>query len=372
MLVILAAIAEEAFPGRLAADRLASRVRVIAHRSAAIRRDLGELLEDEDGLLGALLGDAVKDWAEVKGPTGAHYLTVEGGSLFASTFLAASLSETAAELIRELAEWRLAAYMHHASQYVGAPRIFCKVSHAGDRPILFLPSRENPGIPEGWVDVTANGNTYHAKFAKIAVNVLQRPESEENVLPELLRGWFGPDAGRSGTVQRVVFERSANAYVVSPSKPEDDSAPQLWSRYARADVPKLFGITLNSFELQMGVVERPGVTLLFVTLEKKEKPEAHRYEDKFLSASEFHWQSQNRTKQDSDAGRRLQEHLANNIRVHLFVRAEAKVKGRTQPFVYCGPLSFERWEGDKPITVWWTLGTPVPEELRSELKVPPE
>lgn len=370
MLTVLAAIAEEAFPGRLPADRLVSRVRVIARRSAAIRRDLGELLENEEALKSALLGDAVKDWAEVKGPTGFPYLAVDGGSLVASTFLRDSLSETAAELIREVAEWRLAAYMHHASQYVGAPRIFCKVSHSGDRPILFLPSRDNPGIPEGWVDVTADGNTYHAKFAKIAVNVMQRPESDENVLPALLQGWFGPDAGRSGTAHRVVFERSANAYTIAPSRPEDDKRPQLWSRYARSDIPTLFGITLSSFDQQMGVVERPGVTLLFVTLDKKEKLEAHRYKDEFLSATEFQWQSQNRTKRSSDAGKRLQEHEARNITVQLFVRAKAKIRGKTQSFLYCGSLRFERWEGDNPITVWWTLGTPVPDELRSELQVP--
>ena len=261
--------------------------------------------------------------------------------------------------------------MQSAARYDGAPRFFCKVSHAGERPILFLPSRDNPGIPEGWVDVTApDGEKYHAKFAKIAVNVMQRPGSEENVLPDLMRAWFGPDAGRSGTVQRVVFERSQNTYSIAPGRAEDDTGPHLWSRYARSDVPKLFGITLSSFDQQMGVVERPGVTLLFVTLEKKDKPEKQRFEDVFLSATEFHWQSQNRTKQGSDAGRRLQEHEARNIAVHLFVRANAKANGRTQPFVYCGPLKFERWEGDKPITVWWKLSAPVPEELRRELKVP--
>ena len=55
--------------------------------------------------------------------------------------------------------------------------------------------------------------------------------------------------------------------------------------------------------------------------------------------------------------------------MHLFVRPTAKVGGKTQPFVYCGELEFERWEGDRPITVWWRLATPVSTNLRSELRI---
>ena len=51
-------------------------------------------------------------------------------------------------------------------------------------------------------------------------------------------------------------------------------------------------------------------------------------------------------------GRMIQNHLAEGTHVHLFVRPTAKVGGKTQPFIYCGELEFERWEGDRPITVW--------------------
>ncbi|HEU5117847.1 MAG TPA: DUF3427 domain-containing protein, partial [Isosphaeraceae bacterium] len=63
-------------------------------------------------------------------------------------------------------------------------------------------------------------------------------------------------------------------------------------------------------------------------------------------------------------------HRERGIAVHLFVRGQAKVNGKTQPFIYCGALEFERWEGEKPITVWWRLRQPVPEHLRAELDVP--
>jgi hypothetical protein len=56
--------------------------------------------------------------------------------------------------------------------------------------------------------------------------------------------------------------------------------------------------------------------------------------------------------------------------VHLFVRARGKSRSGTEPFIYCGPLKFERWESDNPITVWWRLSEPVPEGLRANLRVP--
>jgi hypothetical protein len=56
--------------------------------------------------------------------------------------------------------------------------------------------------------------------------------------------------------------------------------------------------------------------------------------------------------------------------VHLFVRRAKKVASQSAPFVYCGKVDFEGWEGDAPITVKWRLRMPVPENLLRSLKVP--
>ena len=277
----------------------------------------------------------------------------------------------AAELARELAEWRLTTYLRRAGSIEGAPRIFCKVSHSDGRPILFLPSRDRvAGIPEGWVEVTADGEHYQAKFAKIAVNVMTRGGDEGNVLPTLMQKWFGPNAGLQGTTHQVVFERAGSdgaGYVLSPVKDSGPSGPELWRRYARKDVPKLFGFEFKGFESQSGVVTRPGLMLLFVTLDKSTLPEEHRYGDAFESPTVFRWQSQNRTTRESMAGREIAEHEKLGIAVHLFVRAKAKERGATEPFTYCGALKFERWDGDGPITVWWRLGSGVPVKLQVRL-----
>ncbi len=102
---------------------------------------------------------------------------------------------------------------------------------------------------------------------------------------------------------------------------------------------------------------------------RRARPEAQRYEDRFLSATEFQWQSQNRNTQQSELGQKIRRHQERGVPVHLFVRRQAKVGGTTQPFLYAGTLEFQRWEGERPTTVWWRMAEPVPEGLWGELRV---
>ena len=96
------------------------------------------------------------------------------------------------------------------------------------------------------------------------------------------------------------------------------------------------------------------------------------YGDHFLSSDLFQWQSQNRTKQESKHGSLIREHFATGVRVQLFVRAEKTLAGGgAAPFVYCGPVTFVDWEGEKPITVRWRLDQPLTERLATEFDAPP-
>ena len=74
--------------------------------------------------------------------------------------------------------------------------------------------------------------------------------------------------------------------------------------------------------------------------------------------------------QASTLGQELRHHAARGTHVHLWVRKQAKARGKTMPFVYCGELEFQSWEGEKPITVWWRLRNAVPERLWHELTSP--
>jgi len=126
----------------------------------------------------------------------------------------------------------------------------------------------------------------------------------------------------------------------------------------------MYGLKFNEATWRSGFVVAPGHLFLLVTLEKGSMQEAHRYQDKFVSPNVFQWQSQNRTTQDSKHGRLISQHKESGIAVHLFVRRGKLLDGKAAPFLYCGEVDFQRWEGQKPITVWWHLQNPLPERLR--------
>ncbi len=47
------------------------------------------------------------------------------------------------------------------------------------------------------------------------------------MLPEVLRRWFGPQAGSPGRTEHVVFERRGDEYVLTPARQVDALAPEL-------------------------------------------------------------------------------------------------------------------------------------------------
>lgn len=206
MLVLLAILEAERIPGGMPIGELTTGVQMLAGRILRLRQEFGAAVSDAAEMRRLLETNPIPAWTEGRGAGGQSYFRFDG-ERFETSFTAAAGAETegVAELVREVVDWRLAEYLQREGE--DASDIVCKVSHAGGRPMLFLPDRASqPGIPEGWTPVTADGEQYEANFVKVAVNVLRRPGTDQNDLPALLRGWFGPDAGAPGTAHRVVFQ----------------------------------------------------------------------------------------------------------------------------------------------------------------------
>jgi len=173
-------------------------------------------------------------------------------------------------------------------------------------------------------------------------------------------------------VPRVSRPRDAPSAVAEGKKPKAAKIER-WQEYLREQIPPFFGLEFSEARWHMGFVPfaEHGHVFLLVTLEKRAMAESFRYADHFLSPSLFQWESQNRTTQESKHGQLLRNHAAEGVDVHLFVRAEKKLRsGNAAPFIYCGPVRFDSWKGEEPITVIWRLGEPVPVHLREVLKVP--
>jgi len=370
MLVLLALLNRGQFPGSLGLSDLAAEVEAIARNNPRVQADTGEVLGDAAKLAILLRENPIQAWIEGKGTGGVSYFSYDGDVFSTRIPLVRDATAAAQELVREVVDWRLAEYFTRPGHTMEG-ELALKVSHADGRPIIFLADRDShPELPEGWTDIRVDGETLSANFARVAINVVRRSGGAENLLPGLLHRWFGPDAGKPGTRHQVMLRQEEGSWLLRPVGARAVGAIP-YKAYRRSDIAPLFDLRYSERYWGQGFVRQGNQTFLFVTLDKTGHAEGFQYKDHFLSASSFQWQSQNRTTQESDAGRSIQRHTLQGIVVHLFVRAKAKTPAGTgAPFYYCGPVDYVSWTGEKPITVVWKLTTPVPPTLWKELGIP--
>lgn len=157
----------------------------------------------------------------------------------------------------------------------------------------------------------------------------------------------------------------------APPFSEDSTQPTgavLWHEYMREEIPPLYRLVFSTGSWNQGFVVQGRDVFLLVTLDKSGNQEEHQYDDGFLGASHFKWQSQNQTLQSSQHGKIIQQ-TAVDYDIHLFVRPTKKRGKGACPFIYCGDVDFQEWQGERPITVTWKLRNPVPTNLHRLLDV---
>lgn len=117
-----------------------------------------------------------------------------------------------------LAEWvgyRLCRYVDTKRLNEDAWQL--RVSHnSSGNPIIWLDRRKNPGLPEGETDLRIDGEAYVGVFRAVALNVVRNGESSRNVMPDLLRRWFGGEAGQPGTQHTVELLRDEGTLMLRP------------------------------------------------------------------------------------------------------------------------------------------------------------
>lgn len=370
MVVLTAMLNRISLPGSISLPDLAGEIRRLARRDSRIAEDFGDALETDQSLEAHLRRNPIEAWIGGKGTAGTKYFNFENGMFRSELKIPDSSIAAAQELIREIVDWRLAEYFARPAATNGR-QFALKVSHSDGNPILFLPDRDtNPDVPEGWTEIRIDGEVFRANFVKIALNVVEGASGEGNVLPQILRKWFGEDAGLPGTRHQVILKLEQAGWSMTPLGMNAVSI-QPYRRYKRDAIPNLFGLQYSRMAWGQGFVPQGKHVFLFVTLDKTEHVEAFQYRDHFLSPNEFEWQSQNRTTQKSNHGQLIRDHEQLGVTIHLFVRAKAKTReGKGETFLYCGPVDFVSWLGEKPITVRWRLQSEVPAPLRQELGVP--
>ena len=377
MLVLQAMLNTDTLPGPgIPIDALVSEFARLAGRSTKLRADVGVPLDDAGELRRLLETNPIAAWTGPGAIPGHVLFAYEGGVFRYRDAITEGRRAGFQELVRELVDWRLAEYLSRSAAPGGGETSFVmKVSHANGRPILFLPDRAaTPEVPKGWQTVLIDERPYQANFVKVAVNVLREPDTDANVLPAILCGWFGPDAGLPGTDHKVACEAGEEGWVLRPLGRRELDSAELFRTYSREQIPRLFEDEFNPAIWNAGFVpvprEAPKHLCLLVTLDKGGMTQNFQYGDHFLAPDLFQWQSQNRTRRDSAHGKLIHDHVARGVTVHLFVRSAKRRGANSAPFVYCGPVTFVDWQGDAPITVRWKLKAALPERLVREFTSP--
>lgn len=224
VLTLQAMLQRDALPGALEISQLTAEFARIAGRSATLKADVGVPLEDATRLRKYLEMNPLAAWTEGKGTGGNAYFSYTNG-LFRSTFdVSLETRETFKDLVSEILDWRLAEYLQrHAHQEEG---FIGRVTHSAGRPIILLPDRRKaPELPHGLTNVIVDGEPYECKFVKIALNVMTQPGEKANVLPEVLRRWFGSDAGKPGTAFQVVFRQENEHWTMAPQGDTGEAGP---------------------------------------------------------------------------------------------------------------------------------------------------
>ena len=141
--------------------------------------------------------------------------------------------------------------------------------------------------------------------------------------------------------------------------------------YMRKEIAEAAGLVFNTGSWNAGYVHQGGLVFLLVTLQSADMPEGFRYADRFLAPDLFEWKSQNRQQQRGGPGQLMRHHEERGVPVHLFVRKRKTHAGHGAPFVACGPVTFESWEGEKPITIRWRLAQPINDRMADLFEVTP-
>jgi superfamily II DNA or RNA helicase/diadenosine tetraphosphate (Ap4A) HIT family hydrolase/HKD family nuclease len=161
----------------------------------------------------------LRAWAgQLRGNTSQGWFRIDGHRFLPAFRVADDVGETFDVMVGELVDYRLARYLFTKQSPVeDAYRL--KVIQAQGRPILMLNRDRNPKLPEGETEFVANEVVYTGNFASIALNVARRAGEAGNLLPDILRSWFGADAGQPGTVQFVELMPGESHWTMRPASP---------------------------------------------------------------------------------------------------------------------------------------------------------
>ena len=193
MITLEALIEAGALATGLPVDELARRSHALLLRSPELFRDLEDVAQlpdprkpEEKRLTAYWKGNPVKAWTQAD-KAGRVWFAVEADRFVPRLPIPEGDEETFEAMTRELVDYRLAQYRARSASFEAEI-----VSEQGD-PLLRLPSRKRfPSVPDNAVNVRLpDGAVWRFHFTKDKCKQAHPAGKQQNLLPDLLRRWFG-------------------------------------------------------------------------------------------------------------------------------------------------------------------------------------
>jgi superfamily II DNA or RNA helicase len=115
-----------------------------------------------------------------------------------------------------------------------------------------------------------------------------------------------------------------------------------------------------------------GADVFFVELDKDPSnyTPTTLYNDYPISSTQFHWESQSKTRAQSETGRRYLASTPLHWRKFLFVRhTKEDDRKMTNPYTFLGPVRYVSHEGERPLRITWELERAMPPDLFANWKI---
>jgi hypothetical protein len=177
--------------------------------------------------------------------------------------------------------------------------------------------------------------------------------------------WRHPQV-RAELIDLLEALRSRVDHVHVPLETHPDSPLRVHARYTRVEIFGSLGIGGDGARIaawQTGVrwAKKIATDVFAFTLDKSSGgfSPTTRYRDYAISRTLIHWESQNPVREESDTGKRYQNHEQLGTNVLLF----ARLSTADRAFWFLGPATYVRHESERPMQVTWRLDHPLPGDL---------